>query len=249
MSNTDLTPEQCKTLNSLLPPSFHKDKWASSDFYGNLRRDVKNYLTDLRSDIPKWEYDLTKKDSEKEEILDKHKSKMSSAIKVYNVNLSDAKPLGMVDVGLVKTFSSASSGNRLEAGALQLVIEQAFDEGWKTNNSQMKAVNEVKLELLRKCLDIFPDCDSLINFEVDFREMGSSGNVFVYMRGTAAITGNKTLDKVKKELKPKLDALYKKFEVDIPNEIQKIKDLLNTFSVKEKLELIPRNFRDAKKLT
>lgn len=35
----------------------------------------------------------------------------------------------------------------------------------------------------------------------------------------------------------------------MPNEIQKIKDLLNTFSVKEKLELIPRNFRDAKKLT
>ena len=34
-------------------------------------------------------------------------------------------------------------------------------------------------------MEVYPESNSLYNYDVDFRELGSSGNVFIYMRGTA----------------------------------------------------------------
>lgn len=243
---TSLTEQESKILNSILPNKFHKESWDMSHFYSSLRDNVKDYLHKLEyEDILKLKKQVEDKSSEKEKLLNSINAEKAAAIKVFNVSHKDAKLLGMVDVGSVKTFTSASSGNRLEGGAMQLIIEQAFDNAWKANNAQMKGLNEVKLEFLNKCLEKYPECDSVINYQVDFRELGSSGNVFVYMRGTASILGNKQLEEVYKNEEAKIKNWEEKFNVELPKQISEMRQELEKY--KEIIDDVPRNFKGALK--
>ena len=79
----------------------------------------------------------------------------------------------------------------------------------------------------------------LFNFDVDFRELGSTGSVFIYMRATAAIGKNSLTDVAKKELEkeikqPVLDIEKLKLEKEF---CEKNKPLLPTkkHQIEEKL--------------
>ena len=76
-------------------------------------------------------------------------------------------------------------------------IEQAFDDVWAKNNAQENALNEVKTEFLKKTAALYPECNMIFKFESEFREMGSSGNVFIYLKGTASVGDNKGMEEVK----------------------------------------------------
>ena len=58
-------------------------------------------------------------------------------------------------------------------------IEQASDEVWAKNNAQENALNEVKTELIKKALALYSECNMIFKFESEYREMGSTGNVFI----------------------------------------------------------------------
>ena len=105
----------------------------------------------------------------------------------------------MVDIGMVKKFSTTSTGNRFENGMVGYAIEQAFDDVWAKNNAQENALNEVKTEFLKKTASLYPECNMIFKFESEFREMGSSGNVFIYLKGTASIGDNNGMEEIKSE--------------------------------------------------
>lgn len=243
---TSLTAEESQVLNSILPEKFHKEIWDKTDFAFNLHRQVIEFLHELEyTSIINLERELKNKDEAKKLILESNEAERCAALKIFNVEHSEAKLLGMVDIGLVKTFTSASSGNRLEGGAMQLVIEKAFEDSWKTSNAQMKGLNEVKLEFLKKCLKEYPECDSVINYQVDFRELGSSGNVFIYMRGTASVLGNEKLKNVVKGFDSKISAFENKFNVEMPNEINNLKSDIKKY--RATINDVPTNFKRAVK--
>lgn len=244
---TSLNKDQVKLFNSILPVKHHRETWDKSDF---LSKDLKSRVNHTIGKMEVEKSDL------KRQIVDKLKFKddlfesiiieKCPALKVFNVLNSNAELLGMVDIGLVKTFTSASSGNKLEGGAMQLIIEQAFENSWKASNAQMKGLNEVKLEFLKKCLKEYPECDSVINYQVDFRELGSSGNVFIYMRGTAAIIGNSKIEKINSGIDLKLKQWDNKFNVEIPKQIEGLTKILN--KLKETQSQVPNTFSGALKL-
>lgn len=243
---TSLTVEESKVLNSILPEKFHKEIWDTTDFIWNLYHEVRDYLHDLEyTTIVNLERELNNKDEAKKLFLESIEAERCAELKIFNVENTDAKLLGMVDIGLVKTFTSASSGNKLEGGAMQLIIEKTFEDSWKTSNAQMKGLNEVKLEFLKKCLKEYPECDSVINYQVDFRELGSSGNVFIYMRGTASILGNEKLKNVINGYDSGIAAWENKFNVEIPNEISNLKAEIQKY--RTTLNDVPSNFKKAVK--
>ena len=241
-----LTAEESQVLNSILPEKFHKEIWDKTAFTWNLFNNVRDYLHDLEhTSIFNLKRELDNKDEAKKLFLESIEAEKCAALKIFNVENTDAKLLGMVDIGLVKTFTSASSGNKLEGGAMQLIIEKTFEDSWKTSNAQMKGLNEVKLEFLKKCLKEYPECDSVINYQVDFRELGSSGNVFIYMRGTASILGNEKLKNVINGYDSGIAAWKNKFNVEIPNEISNLKAEIQKY--RTTLNDVPSNFKKAVK--
>ena len=114
---------------------------------------------------------------------------------------------------------ASSTGDRFAGGLIDYAIENAADNVYAKGSMQEEAVNSTKLNLLRKAKALFPDCNNLFKYEIDFRELGSSGNVFIYMRGTTCMGDNniliaeeskfmvseeqKSLTKLKAELKVK----------------------------------------------
>ena len=68
----------------------------------------------------------------------------------------------------------------------------------------------------------------IFKFESDFREMGSSGNVFIYLKGTASIGNNKGMEDVKKEETRLFDEFEQK-KVELKKQIEKQKKLLQDF--------------------
>lgn len=197
--NKELSKEQIEKLHELLPEEFHKTKWYESDL--NPKDGIKHKL----------EYKIMAENSiikSSKKNLDQLKADQKNipvnSINIYNIDLYDAEPLGMVDIGIVHKFNTSSSGDRFGNGLIGYAIENALDKTWADNNVQFNAVNEVKFQLLQKAKEIYPSCNLLFKYEVDFREMGSSGNVFIYMRGTAAKGVNKAMEnqllKVKKEI-------------------------------------------------
>lgn len=244
---TSLNKEQSKLFNSILPEKHHRETWSKSDF---LSRDLKSrvkYTLDVMADEKlDLEKQIKEKDKLKEEFLESINIEKYPLLKLFNVSNSKAKLLGMVDIGLVKTFTSSSSGNKLQGGAMQLIIEQAFEDSWKTSNAQMKGLNEVKLEFLKQCLKEYPECDSIINYQVDFRELGSSGNVFIYMRGTAAIIGNSKIEEINNGIDLKLKQWDNKFNQEIPKQIEKLTETINR--LKETQSQVPNTFSGALKL-
>ena len=228
-----LSESQIEKLNSLLVDRLKKGVWITKDFDGNesiyykfeaLKTDVTKLLVSAKSELERFVlYQKKFEDS----IIELKANK----IIIFNTELYEAKPIGMVDIGRVKKFGTASTGNRFENGVIGYAIEQASDNVWASNNSQENDLNEVKTELLIKAKTLYPDCNMIFKFESDFRELGSSGNVFIYLKGTAAVGENKEMHKAineeeelsakrelqKQEIEAKIESIQKRYQFIIEN--------------------------------
>ena len=181
----DLTTEQSDLLNRIVPTSFRRDNWEKKDFVTTTmiesieaaQRSVNRELYVIEKE--RLEYTL-----DSDTIID-------SNVLLFNCELNDAEPLGIVDIGEVERFGAQSSGDKWANGLIGYAIESASDEVWAKGNVQEQAVARAKIKLLKKAKKIYPDCNMIFNYSVQFRELGSSGNVFIYMCGTAAIGRNK----------------------------------------------------------
>ena len=228
-----LSSSQIEKLNSLLVERFQKDEWTTKDFEGNesiyykfeaLKTDVTKLLVSAKSELERFVLYQKKFEDSIIEIK-------ANKIIIFNTELYEAKPIGMVDIGRVKKFGTASTGNRFENGVIGYAIEQASDNVWASNNSQENDLNEVKTELLIKAKTLYPDCNMIFKFESDFRELGSSGNVFIYLKGTAAVGENKEMYKAideeeellakrqaqKQEIEAKIETIQKRHQFIIDN--------------------------------
>lgn len=215
-SKFELTEQQTKKLNSLLPETLRKDNFTKKDFE-LLTANMQRRIHELENLIIDAELDLKK-------IKEEGTIKIAQKIKIFNCELQDAEPLGMVDVGGTHKFSGSTTGDRFAGGLVGYALEMAIDDVWTKSSKQEEAVNEVKLKLIQKTLSIYPKANMLFNFDVDFREMGSTGSVFIYMRATAAIGKNNLIEAAKKE-----------FEKELKEPIQKIEKL------KQEMEFCEKN--------
>jgi hypothetical protein len=173
------TEEDVKKINTFLPDDLQCDSYKLSDFTDEkIVSKVFNQIRYLKEEIA-----LIKEKSAP--LRNKIDSVRASKVQVFNTEVFDAVPLGFVDLGVVVRFGTASTGNRFENGVLGYAIEEASDKVWAKNNAQYNSVREAKLELLTKAIRTYEECNQFFKFEIDFREIGSSGNVFLYLRGTA----------------------------------------------------------------
>ena len=195
----EISESQIKKLNSLLPTRLQQDVFEKKHFEGTsslivLHRNYREYVAKEIDEIK----------NEIEEIKSNSLKEKSSKIKIFNCHLDDVKPLGMIDVGAIHQFSGSSTGERFAGGLIGYALEMAIDDVWKKSTKQEDSVNETKLKLLMKAMSIYPKCNVITNFDIDFREMGSSGNVFIYMRGTACEGKNDMVNKAQTELNKKI---------------------------------------------
>ncbi|WP_445381230.1 hypothetical protein [Robiginitalea sp. IMCC43444] len=232
-SDKELEPIHINNLNNLLPEKFRKETWKMSDFKGqeSIYERFESFLRAKQKEYKNLLMTLNENVEERESTQIKH-------IQIFNIELHEAEPLGMVDIGLVERFGAQSSGDRFAAGAIGYAIETAADDAFAKSNIQEKAVNNTKYELLKKAKQIYPECNLLFKFEVDFREIGSSGNVFIYMRGTAAKGKNDALIKAVKEVDVEISKIEQSLS-ELKNEIQKMQE------IKSK---IPQNKKQMEKL-
>ena len=215
-----LSEEKVERLNSLLPANLQKKVWKEKEFilyehqeglhvYLNLRTHIEN---SIGKEVQVLEKQIL--------VLQELKANLLAPfIQIFNTEPFNCKPIGMVDIGATHKFSASSTGDRFAGGLIGYAIENAADNVYAKGSMQEEAVNSTKLNLLRKAKALFPDCNNLFKYEIDFRELGSSGNVFIYMRGTACMGDNniliaeeskfmvseeqKSLTKLKAELKVK----------------------------------------------
>ena len=133
----EITDAQVNKLNSLLPKEFQREKFYKEHFNTNSPE----YLIQRT-----YEYFLRKKETAKQLLnqINQHKkgvkSEKAKLIKIFNTELFEASPLGMIDVGVVNKFTSASTGDRFSNGMIGYAIEGTFDETWAKSNAQFKAV-------------------------------------------------------------------------------------------------------------
>lgn len=206
-SDKQLSDSQIQNLNKLLPEKLRKAIWKESDFGGdnNIYNRVSNYINS-------YEKELIKLNKKHNLLKDSTTRVIANNIKMFNTELFDAKPLGMVDVGVVEKFSGPTTGDRFAAGAIGYAIEKAIDDSFIEGNKQEEAVNNTKFKLITKARAIYPECNMLFKYEIDFRELGSSGNVFIYMRGTAAIGKNDLIEKGIINLEKEISSIENKIE-------------------------------------
>lgn len=220
-SNKKLSENQIKTLNKILPEKLQKIEWNEGDFKGtsSIYNKVELNLEGLKSAIKADNEKLKKMNKKLHEVAVKN-------IKVFNTEPFDAKQLGMVDIGIVQRFGASTTGDRFAGGAIGYAIETAIDDTWAKNNIQENAVNEVKYRLLEKAKHFYPECNLFFKYEVDFREIGSSGNVFIYMRGTAAKGKNDSLLSALQKAKTEIAQFEKNIEKK-ENDIQHLQEVKN----------------------
>ena len=178
-----LSASQVEKINSLVPKKFKKESWSKKDFKdtNGIYQFIRDYRRDKYSFLATKNNELEHLNKKGQEDINQKILKLkTSKIILFNIEPFEAKPIGMVDIGMVKKFSTTSTGNRFENGMVGYAIEQAFDDVWAKNNAQENALNEVKTEFLKKAASLYPECNMIFKFESDFREMGSSGNVFIY---------------------------------------------------------------------
>ena len=205
-TDNELSQEQVSKLNELLPEKFRKNNWKESDFKGvdnNIYSRFNDYVLGLGREVLKLKNDL-------KELKENRPNVIANNIKIFNVEIYEAKPLGMVDIGCVEKFTTTSTGDRFANGAIGYAIESAIDNVYAKGNSQERAVNNCKLELIKKARVIYPECNMLFKYEVDFRELGSSGNVFIYMRATACIGENDQIENALKKYELEISDLNKR---------------------------------------
>jgi hypothetical protein len=243
-----LSATQVEKMNSLVPAKFKKDNWSKKDF--KETNGIYQLIFDYRSTKSSF---FNKKKNElidfnkngQEEVKRKILELKTSKITIFNIEPFEARPIGMVDIGMVKRFNTASTGNRFENGIIGYAIEQASDNVWANNNAQENALNEVKIEFLKKTVSLYPECNMIFKFESDFREMGATGNVFIYLKGTASIGDNKGIEDVKNEEAK----LLKEFELK-KGELKKQLDVLKEDwqFVNDNIDKIPRTKSDIEKM-
>ena len=182
------TQEDIIKINTLLPDEFQRNIYKLNEFTDEkIKRKI---LTEVKH--LKYELDKIKKKSAP--LRNKIDSIRASKVQVFNTEVFEAVPLGFIDLGIVVRFGTASTGNRFENGVVGYAIEEASDKVWAKNNAQYNSVKEAKLELLTKAIRTYKECNQFFKFEIDFREIGSSGNVFLYLRGTACKGENKLIN-------------------------------------------------------
>lgn len=234
-SKKELTEEQTTRVNALLPKSLQKEVWFESAF--NLYDDgiYQRFKNFIHKNYEKPIENLKKAlNTFKQDGLEM----LAAKVKILNIEPYESEPLGMADVGAVHQFAASSTGERFSGGLIGYAIESAVDDVWTKGNNQERAVNSVKLELIKKSLTLYPESNMLFKYEVDFREMGSSGNVFIYMRATVCKGENKELEREKIEYNEKIKA-----------KMEELNSLQDAYAVvKKKLDKIPVNMYQLKDL-
>jgi len=227
-----ITEEDVKKINSLLPEQLQKDICYASEFaeQGVVKKHNKYVI--------KFQLRLNNAQNKLKKIKGEFEEEEELKILIFNTELFEAKPLGFVDLGIVSKFGTASTGNRFESGVIGYAVEGVIDDAWSKSNAQYEAVEKAKLELLKKAKSIYPNCTSIFKFEIDFREIGSSGNVFIYVRGTAAESKNKVLDETVIELE-KIVSESENEVVSLEKEINELSKLIKELNLQKKK--IPKN--------
>ena len=225
--------EAARILNELLPKKLHisffevnKNNWTSySDDHSSFQKQFRNWIDDKRKLL-----------SEKKRLLD-NPNNLPNSIVLYSCQpTTEYQPMGLIDVGNIYKFSGSSTGDRFAGGLIGYALESAIDEAYAKGNQQEVYVNECKSELIKKCNSIYKDAIAIFNFDIDFREMGSSGNVFMYMRGTACTYADKkNLEQFNKN---KLNSFAKEHDL-LASEIDKFEANYTKF---------PKSWDEVKKL-
>ena len=242
----ELTKDDFDKINAILPSEIRKDFWGYNEIIeGGLNRQYVEFRDkiEVKKDNLKTNYNNLKR------ILDSKKENseeyIASKTPIFNTDIYEAKPLGMIDVGIVKQFGTASTGNRFENGVLGYAIEGALDKAWSENNTQFAAVQTAKIELLKEAKRVHKDCNCIFKFEIDFRELGSSGNVFIYARGTACKGDYKNSEILEKEFNMTISIEQKELDT-IESEWEELKLKLDKLS--ENSASIPESKYELKKL-
>jgi len=200
-SSTKITDRHVQFINNFLPEELKVKDFNMEDIV-HLRFRIKNFIDNLNSELRIKSQDLIT--LKEERLFDK--------FELFNVPLK-GKSLGLVDVGIVERFSSKSTGNSFENGMVQYAIENTFEQVWAENNAQYTSVQKAKNQLKHKAMSIYPEANAIENFSITFRELGNSGNVFIYINGTATIADA-------------IDA------IEIDNEIKSLIERINTINDK-----------------
>jgi hypothetical protein len=195
--------EVARILNESLPKELHiswsqikKDNWST------LRADSPSFQEQFRN----WIDNKSKTLNEKKFLID-NPNNLPNSIVIYSCQPTiEYNPIGLIDIGKIYKFSGASTGDRFAGGLIGYALESAIDETYTKGNQ-----HECKSELIKKCNSIYKDAITIFNFDVDFREMGSSGNVFTYMRGTACTYKDKK--NLERFNKIKLDNFTKEYDL------------------------------------
>lgn len=231
-----ITEEKVKKLNSLLPIEMQKEEWFESQFNNDFEGIHKSLSRQIKKTIQTPCEELEKRLNK---LLESKRDELIKYLKIFNSEPYDCIPLGMVDIGATHKFGAKSSGDRFANGLIGYAIENAADNLYSEGNIQEQVVNSVKLELIKKAKLLFPKCNLIFKYEVDFRELGSSGNVFIYMRGTACNGQNPELKEAeKKYLKSDKNILLKQTETELEN---KRNELLEA---KSNLSKIPKSISE-----
>ena len=242
----ELTKDDFDKINAILPPEIRKDFWGYNEIvegglikqYREFRDKVEVQKTNLYTNYKNIKRNLDSKKENSEQFI-------SSKTPIFNTEIYEAKPLGMIDIGIVEKFGTASTGNRFENGVLGYAIEGAMDKVWSENNTQFAAVQKAKLELIREAKRVHNDCNCIFKFEIDFREIGSSGNVFIYARGTACEGDYKSTKILEEEFKTEISNEQKELDT-IESEWEELKLKLNKLF--EGSTSIPESKYELKKL-
>ena len=242
----ELTNDDFAKINEILPPELRKDFWEYKEIvdgglfkqYSLTILQMEGQKTDLKTKYYNIEATLKIKEESFEDYI---------ALKtpIFNTEIYEAKPLGMIDIGIVKKFGTASTGNRFENGVIGYAMEGALDKVWSENNTQFAAVQNAKIELLKEAKRVHKDCNCIFKFEIDFRELGSSGNVFIYARGTACEGNYKNNKTLKEEFQSEVTTIQKELDlIDIEWEDLK----LRLEKINKNVNLIPNDKSTLKRL-
>jgi hypothetical protein len=222
-SSTKFTDKQIQLINNYLPEDLKVSNFKMNEVE-HLRSKINTYILELNSELNKKAILLLKL---KEENL-------SNSYMIYNVPIN-GKSLGLVDVGLVSRFNAKSTGNSFENGVIQYAIETSSEKVWADNNSQYNSVQEIKSQLKIKSISLFPKSNAIENFNITFRELGSSGNVFIYASGTASIPESNKELKENEEIQLIIEEI-KKLNKKIETSKIKFKELPDYLEIKEELK-------------
>lgn len=210
----EVTEEHTEIINKYLPVQIQQESYSIENL-DYLDQYFKSFIESLNK----------QKKSKINELKLAQEYKHPLIIKLVNTEVSCEEIFGLVDLGIVERFTSKTTGNSYENGFVQASIETAFEETWAKSNMQYSSVEKAKKLLIEKTLNIFPQSTVIQNFRIDFRELGGSGNVFIYICGTACKS-----DKFK-------PINYSEIVANLENNIDKDRDSLK--KTKELLSSLP----------